>query len=92
MLENALAQLSPPSRREEEVRGAQVSGAVASCVLVWVTDIVLVWATDLTTQEGGREYVRIAREGAEEEVAEVPTNSDGKLPIQTVTVSGRGAH
>ena len=48
---------------------------------------VLVCATDLATQEGGREYVRIAREGAEDEVAEVPTNSDGKLPIQTVTVS-----
>ena len=47
----------------------------------------IVWATDLATQEGGREYVRIAREGAEDEVAEVPTNSDGKLPIQTVTVS-----
>ena len=33
---------------------------------------------------GGREYVRIAREGAEDEVAEVPTNSDGLLPMQTV--------
>ena len=33
---------------------------------------------------GGREYVRIAREGAEDEVAEVPTNSEGLLPMQTV--------
>ena len=28
--------------------------------------------------------MRIAREGAEDEVAEVPTNSDGLLPMQTV--------
>ena len=33
---------------------------------------------------GGREYVRIASEGAEDEVAEVPTNSEGLLPMQTV--------
>ena len=58
------------------------------CFLCWLLMSLIVWATDLATQEGGREYVRIAREGAEDEVAEVPTNSDGKLPIQTVTVRG----
>ena len=33
---------------------------------------------------GGREYVRMARGGAEDEGAEVPTNSGGLLPMQTV--------
>ena len=32
----------------------------------------------------GREYVRIAREGVEEEVAEGPTDSEGRLPQHTV--------
>ena len=39
VLENALAQLSAPSRREEEARGAQVGAAVELVLLVLATDV-----------------------------------------------------
>lgn len=35
-------------------------------------------------KKGGRVYVKIAKEGDEEDIAEVPTNSEGLLPQMTV--------
>eukprot|EP00092_Neocalanus_flemingeri_P040368 GFUD01043966.1.p1 GENE.GFUD01043966.1~~GFUD01043966.1.p1 ORF type:complete len:1978 (-),score=498.59 GFUD01043966.1:399-6332(-) len=35
-------------------------------------------------KKGGRTYVKIAKEGDEEDIAEVPTNSEGLLPQMTV--------
>ena len=37
-------------------------------------------------KKGGRTYVKIAKEGDEEDIAEVPTNSEGLLPQMTVKV------
>lgn len=36
------------------------------------------------TKKGGRTYVKIAKDGDEEDIAEVPTNSEGLLPQMTV--------
>merc|ERR1719219_438352 len=41
-------------------------------------------------RKGVRSYVKIAKEGAEEDVAEVPTNSEGLLPQLTVTALFEG--
>ena len=41
-------------------------------------------------RKGVRTYVKIVKEGAEDDVAEVPTNSDGLLPQLTVTALFEG--
>ena len=41
-------------------------------------------------RKGLRSYVKIVKEGAEEDVAEVPTNSEGLLPQLTVTALFEG--
>ena len=41
-------------------------------------------------RKGVRSYVKIVKEGAEDDVAELPTNSDGLLPQLTVTALFEG--